>query len=242
MCVRMAHASHAHIVIILCSLRQVRIGPDTNTAAEKELERFVSKDSFSRMQPVGQFNLGFIVARCHRDLFLVDQHASDEKYNFERLQRTAQPKQQPLVIAQPLSLPACSEQIVMDNMEVFERSGFRLAVDPDAAPTQRVHLQAVPASRSWTFGASDIEEMVFMLQEAVPGQQIVVRPSRLRAMFASRACRSSIMIGRALNGAEMTRVLRHMSEMDQPWNCPHGRPTMRHLFDLSQLDEDGDRP
>ncbi|XP_065190185.1 mismatch repair endonuclease PMS2-like [Sycon ciliatum] len=220
----------------------VRIGPDTNTAAEKELERFVSKDSFSRMQPVGQFNLGFIVARCHRDLFLVDQHASDEKYNFERLQRTAQPKQQPLVIAQPLSLPACSEQIVMDNMEVFERSGFRLAVDPDAAPTQRVHLQAVPASRSWTFGASDIEEMVFMLQEAVPGQQIVVRPSRLRAMFASRACRSSIMIGRALNGAEMTRVLRHMSEMDQPWNCPHGRPTMRHLFDLSQLDEDGDRP
>lgn len=36
-------------------------------------------------QIVGQFNLGFIVARLGPDLFIIDQHAADEKYNFERL-------------------------------------------------------------------------------------------------------------------------------------------------------------
>jgi DNA mismatch repair protein PMS2 len=38
------------------------------------------------MAAVGQFNLGFIIARLGADLFIVDQHASDEKANFERLQ------------------------------------------------------------------------------------------------------------------------------------------------------------
>lgn len=48
-------------------------------------------------------------------------------------------------------------------------------------------------------------------------------------MLASRACRSSIMIGKALDRREMRLVLEHLSRLDSPWNCPHGRPTMRHL-------------
>ena len=45
----------------------------------------------------------------------------------------------------------------------------------------------------------------------------------------SRACRSSIMVGRPLDAAAMTRVLGGMAALEQPWNCPHGRPTMRHV-------------
>ena len=76
--------------------------------AEETLSRVVSKEDFASMQVVGQFNLGFIIARrrtqasasakgkekateddnedLQDDLFIIDQHASDEKYNFERLQ------------------------------------------------------------------------------------------------------------------------------------------------------------
>ena len=62
-----------------------------------------------------------------------------------------------------------------------------------------------------------------------------LRPSRVRAMYASRACRTSIMVGTALSVAEMRRMLEHMSAMEQPWNCPHGRPTMRHLINLNMV-------
>ncbi|KAF7295704.1 DNA mismatch repair protein MutL [Mycena indigotica] len=51
-------------------------------------------------------------------------------------------------------------------------------------------------------------------------------------MFAMRACRKSVMIGMPLTVSQMTSVVRHMGTMDQPWNCPHGRPTMRHLVDI----------
>jgi len=54
-------------------------------------------------------------------------------------------------------------------------------------------------------------------------------------MLAMRACRSSIMIGKALDAKTMRRVLDNLSELQAPWNCPHGRPTMRHLADLRKL-------
>jgi DNA mismatch repair protein PMS2 len=46
------------------------------------------------------------------------------------------------------------------------------------------------------------------------------------------ACRSSVMVGRVLNASQMTSIVRHMGTMDQPWNCPHGRNTMRWLKNL----------
>jgi len=54
-------------------------------------------------------------------------------------------------------------------------------------------------------------------------------------MLAMRACRSSIMIGRALDRPQMERILAALSELKAPWNCPHGRPTMRHLAALDKL-------
>jgi DNA mismatch repair protein PMS2 len=92
---------------------------------------------------------------------------------------------------------------------------------------------------------------------------MMCRLSRVSAMFASRACRSAIMIGTrgcdpltishrrglrthtgtvslyrtgtALSKKEMKRVLHNLTLLDNPWSCPHGRPTMRHLFDLSTI-------
>jgi len=66
---------------------------ESTEKAEERLSLTVSKDDFARMRIVGQFNLGFIIAVRERvgeeeveDVFIIDQHASDEKYNFERLQ------------------------------------------------------------------------------------------------------------------------------------------------------------
>lgn len=53
---------------------------------------------FFQMEVLGQFNLGFIIAKLNSDLFIVDQHATDEKYNFETLQRTTAISNQKLVV------------------------------------------------------------------------------------------------------------------------------------------------
>ena len=71
-------------------------------AADREIQRVFQKNDFAIMEVVGQFNLGFILARLAGNLFIIDQHAADEKYNFERLQQITRLNKQPLL--QPLRL------------------------------------------------------------------------------------------------------------------------------------------
>ncbi|XP_062594363.1 mismatch repair endonuclease PMS2-like [Saccostrea cucullata] len=212
-----------------CRRFRAVISPTENQSAEEELQREISKSMFKEMDILGQFNLGFIIVKLNNDLFIVDQHATDEKYNFEMFQRHTVIQSQKLIQPQNLELTASNETILIDSLEVFKKNGFDFIIDESAPPMQRVKLTSIPVSRNWTFGKEDIEELIFMLSDC---PNVMCRPSRVRQMFASRACRKSIMIGTALKKSEMKRLVCHMGEIDQPWNCPHGRPTMRHLINL----------
>lgn len=224
-------------------------------AAEERLNLTVSKSDFQKMRIAGQFNLGFILAtRASRDpnndteindLFIIDQHASDEKYNFERLQAETIVQNQRLVIPKPIELSAMQEIIVFDNLPTFKKNGFEIEIDEYAETGKRVKLLTLPMSKSTVFEMKDFEELIHLIDENPSNEN--VRPSKVRAMFAMRACRSSIMIGKHLTTGTMEKVVKHMGELDKPWNCPHGRPTMRHLADLGEwkswgLDQEGAFP
>ncbi|XP_043110216.1 mismatch repair endonuclease PMS2 [Puntigrus tetrazona] len=216
-------------------LFRAKINPGENQSAEDELKKEISKDMFKDMEIIGQFNLGFIITKLKSDLFIIDQHATDEKYNFEMLQQNTVLKGQRLIVPQHLHLPAISETVLMENLEIFRKNGFDFLIDEDGQVMQRVKLVSLPTSKNWTFGPGDIEELIFMLSDS-PG--VMCRPSRVRQMFASRACRKSVMVGTALNTSEMKKLVLHMGEIEQPWNCPHGRPTMRHLANLNMVSQD----
>jgi len=123
------------------------ISPEENTSAEAELDRQLSKSDFASMAIYGQFNLGFLIVGHRQDLFIVDQHATDEKYNFETLQRTTVIGSQRMVAAQRLELTSVGEAVVMDHLAVFQRNGFQFQVEPEAPPTQRVRLTHLPTRK-----------------------------------------------------------------------------------------------
>ena len=174
-------------------------------------------------------NGGLLIAKLDNDLFIIDQHASDEKFNFEDQQRNTTIKSQRLIVPRKLRLTAANEVILMDNVEIFQKNGFDFEFDHNAEAMKNVKLFSLPISKNWTFGVEDIEELIFMLSGS-PG--VMCRPSRVRKMFA---CRMSIMVATALNQAQMKKVICHLGEIEHPWNCPHGRPTMRHLINLNKL-------
>ncbi|KAI6076466.1 Basic leucine zipper and W2 domain-containing protein 2 [Aix galericulata] len=211
---------------------RAKISPGENKVAEDELRKEISKEMFAKMEIIGQFNLGFIIAKLNSDLFIIDQHATDEKYNFEMLQQHTVLQGQKLIAPQNLNLTAVNETVLIENLEIFRKNGFDFVINEDAPVTQRVKLISLPTSKNWTFGPQDIDELIFMLSDC-PG--VMCRPSRVRQMFASRACRKSVMIGTALNIQEMRKLITHMGEIEHPWNCPHGRPTMRHIVSLDLI-------
>ncbi|NWT41962.1 PMS2 endonuclease, partial [Chroicocephalus maculipennis] len=211
---------------------KAKISPGENKVAEDELRKEISKEMFAKMEIIGQFNLGFIIAKLNSDLFIIDQHATDEKYNFEMLQQHTVLQGQKLIVPQNLNLTAVNETVLIENLEIFRKNGFDFVINENAPVTQRVKLISLPTSKNWTFGPQDIDELIFMLSDC-PG--VMCRPSRVRQMFASRACRKSVMIGTALNVQEMRKLITHMGEIEHPWNCPHGRPTMRHIVSLDLI-------
>jgi DNA mismatch repair protein PMS2 len=217
----------------------------SQAAAEERLSLTVTKDDFARMRILGQFNLGFILAtrstESKDELFIIDQHASDEKFNFERLQAETVVQNQRLVHPKRLDLTAVEEEIVIENQTALEKNGFVVDVDDsgDEPIGRRCRLLSLPLSKEVVFDVRDLEELIVLLSETTSAntKTDVPRPSKVRKMFAMRACRSSIMIGKTLTQKQMERVVRNMGAIDKPWNCPHGRPTMRHLFSLGQWDE-----
>ncbi|CAH0477009.1 unnamed protein product [Peronospora belbahrii] len=205
-----------------------------NEIAAAALQRVLKKEDFKRMEILGQFNLGFIIGKLDNDMFVIDQHASDEKFNYEMLQRSTVMHQQPLVRPLMLELTAGEEMIILDHLDVFAKNGFTFLVDKDAPTTKKLKLLSLPFTKHTQFGIEDIRELASLLMDA-PLNPSTIRLPKVMAMFASRACRSSIMIGTALHKEEMQKIVRNLSGLDQPWNCPHGRPTLRHLVDLLHL-------
>jgi DNA mismatch repair protein PMS2 len=243
----------------------------------------LSKNDFADMEIIGQFNLGFILAKCrNNNLWILDQHACDEKFNFERLCRETVIHEQKLMAPMPLKLSVSEESCILEHLDVFEANGFRFQHDPDKPPRHRLSLTALPHSgaqdgrKAVQFGKDDVRALCAILgtqdqddddqdgggtgvdgsgvygnnavRRYAGGTQsqltqssstnsnnankVIARLPKAIAMFANRACRGSIMIGTALSQKEMESVVRRLSEVEHPWNCPHGRPTMRHVRDL----------
>lgn len=213
---------------------------------EERLTLTVTKPDFHAMKIIGQFNLGFIIAirpptptSTTSDLFIIDQHASDEKYNFERLSATTTLVSQRLVHPHPLELTAVEQELILANEHSLTANGFVVDLNSgdDDQPTHRANLTALPMSREVTFTPNDLEELLALILDNPPPSSNsplahIPRPSKVRKLLASRACRSSVMIGKTLQHARMKEIVRHMGSMDKPWSCPHGRPTMRHLYGL----------
>ena len=232
-----------------------RIGVDNDDDCVQELGAVFTQERFLRLEILGQFNLGFIIARDGDDLFIIDQHAADEIYNFEQLHKTTTLNIQPLLVPAPLELSPEDEILVENNLDVFKHHGLILQRDESAEPGHRFSLKSCVYSKKTSFGVDDVHELVSVLREDMAESTASTASSsqaqstqkrellkkqaycltRIRAMLASRACRKSIMIGTALSFQDMRRIVDHLATLDRPWRCPHGRPTIRHLASLTLL-------
>ena len=239
--------------------------------SEDKMKRIFNKEDALKLHIVGQFNRGFVIAMLGNDLFIIDQHATDEKYRFENLMKNCKMRSQPLLQHKAIQCITPQQEIaIMENLEVFEANGFKFRIDEGAESGHRVIITSLPMSLNpsskvaYQFGEDEILELATMLTEdtlqtlvnatqlsqcthghgdtpgGTPGgggvpKLRVIRPAKVRTVFAYKACRGAIMIGKPLTTQEMRVIVNNIHTLDQPWNCPHGRPTMRHLFDLSLL-------
>jgi len=186
------------------------------------------------------------------DLFILDQHACDEKFNFEALSRSTVLHAQDLMVPIKVQLPVTDALAVALHADIFKSNGFKVVAAENEENT--FLIKSLPQSKQTTFNVEDFHELVQKVNdhldfEANDGlgrvgvtnrtqkreskgtlmHKEILRPKKVYSMLASRACRSSIMIGRVLDHKLMKKVVTNLQTLESPWNCPHGRPTLRFL-------------
>ncbi|GET92671.1 mismatch repair protein PMS1, putative [Leishmania tarentolae] len=205
-----------------------------NDQTADDLNQYFNKNSFREMRVIGQFNHGFIISILpNGDVFVVDQHASDEKYNYERLLRTYEATPQPLVLPVSVAMSAHEVDLAVEHKVTLQQHGFKVNRGSDDTKLLVYSLPVLPYD---VVSASDVMELVQQLVQ----YGTITKP--LRAVWhsmATKACRSSIMIGTPLTVKRMKLILDRLSHLDQPWNCPHGRPTLRLLCNIADLPRGG---
>ena len=128
--------------------------------AMAELRHTLTKQSFGQMRVRGQFNLGFIIARLDSNLYIIDQHAIDERYNFEQLLANPKLEYQKLVSPLDLRLSVQHENVVQENLHVFQTFGFGIVFNREGKAGHRVFLTKIPIGKEWTPAREDIEQII----------------------------------------------------------------------------------
>ena len=189
---------------------------ETNRKPEKteavEIERF---------QYLAQLHGNYIIACDEENLYIVDQHAAMERCMYEEICNQIEEESiltQPLLVPLVVELsPVQFEQLNKLN-EVFGCIGITL--EPFSRTTCVV--REVPV---WF---EDINERDFIndLVEEILGEKKMNVQEIRKDKIATLACHSSIRFNRRLDVIESRKLLSRLSRCAQPFNCPHGRPTM----------------
>ena len=200
---------------------QARLGDDEAVGAERE-----SFDRLPSMRVLGQFDGTYVVAETADGLVLVDQHAADERVNYEELRERLAGGTDTQVLADPvtLSLTAREAALVAEYEDALARLGFRVDLPDD----RTVEVRTVP---DLVAEAADPSLLREVLSAFVTGESAAAETVEAAAddLLADMACYPSITGNTSLTAGSISDLLRALDDCENPWACPHGRPVIVEL-------------
>jgi len=164
----------------------------------------------------------FILAPIKNGILLIDQHAAHERVLYEQALSSFQasaPVSQQLLFPIVLELSMAEKAVLLSGNEYFNNLGFEIGDFGDGA----VSVGALPAFLKDGEAQSTILEMVRYLLDGRNPSSFNDPQKRFAAAFA---CGAAIKSGQKLSQDEMNGLLNSLFSTDNPYTCPHGRPTI----------------
>jgi DNA mismatch repair protein MutL len=176
-----------------------------------------------------QFNHTFIFIQVRGGVVVIDQHAAHERIIFDRgmrlLEDAASPSQQ-ILFSIPIDLSLRELEVFRSSREVFQKLGFTLEPFGGTSILVRGYPQGI---RNWADGRLLLQIFDDILADRAPGD------THTEKLVASFACRSAIKAGQRLSLEEMKLLADQLFAVENPYSCPHGRPTI-HRLSLDEIE------
>ncbi len=192
----------------------------------------VLHDEIGALTPVAQWGLRYIVAEGPGTLYVIDQHAAQERVLYDQLRRRADLSAwgQPLLVPLALTLTPVEWGALHDQEDALRAAGFAW----DALGGTTLALRQVPEPLGDTLDLTLVGHLLqSLLEQGWAAQHPVswVADHRL----ATAACKAAIKANRPLARVEMEQLLRALAATESPRSCPHGRPVILTL-ELEEVD------
>ncbi len=191
---------------------------DEGVAGSDALERSAK---FPMPKIIGQFRDTYILTEIHDELYIFDQHAAHEKINFEKYMlgiREGSVASQGLLIPEIVDLDMEDHQLYIDNREVLKEAGFVIEDFGDRS----ISIREVPLFLGKVQASSYLHEILDNIRNLGKGNKEDVKYLRI----ATAACKASIKAYEPLTLEEMQYLIDELRFIEEPFTCPHGRPTL----------------
>lgn len=169
---------------------------------------------------IGQVFDTYWLVEYEKELLIIDQHAAHEKVLYERLMAALRDKKGlTQVLAAPLviSLSGREIEVLEQHKAVFEELGFRLESFGD----REYLITGVPAD----FLNLEPKELFLEMLDSLLADHNRIKPELLLDHCATMACKAAVKGNHSMSYAEAKELIEQMLQMEQPYHCPHGRPT-----------------
>lgn len=185
-------------------------------------EKLLKRDIKAEYKLIGQVFNTYWLVQFHDNLYIIDQHAAHERVLYERTLQgmksrefTSQYLSPPII----LSLSMQEADLLNQHMERFQRIGFE--IEPFGGDEYAV--RAVPDN---LFSIAKKELLLEMLDGLSDGLTTSMTPELIDEKVASMSCKAAVKGNNRLSAQEVESLIGELLGLENPYHCPHGRPTI----------------
>lgn len=201
--------------------------PKEKQAVEKaeQLElfdnRLLSKEARIHHRIIGQLFDTYWLVEYDNKFYIIDQHAAHEKVLYERFLKEFAKKE---ILSQMISPPSLislnlqESNLLKANLEIFREFGFEIS----EFGGKEYSIHAVPAN---IYGVS-VQELFIQILDSLEQEHVSKTPDILAERIATAACKAAVKGNNRLSVKEADALIDELLNLENPYNCPHGRPTI----------------
>ncbi len=198
--------------------------PVTNVVQQDLFEEgILSAKAQKEVKIIGQVFSTYWILQYEDKMYMIDQHAAHEKVLYERFMKELEQKKIMTQYMNPpiiLSLSMVQQQAVEENLELLESLGYQI----ENFGGKEYAVNGVPANLP-NVGSKDLLiEIIDSMTAEISGKSRT--PQMLKEKIASMSCKAAVKGNNKLPREEVEELLKELMTLENPYHCPHGRPTM----------------
>ncbi|MEF8855887.1 MAG: DNA mismatch repair endonuclease MutL, partial [Haloplanus sp.] len=190
-------------------------------------------DNVPDLRVLGQLRDTYLVTESDDGLVLIDQHAADERVNYERLREQFDGDTTTQVLAEPVEIELTAREAAV--FDTYKDAVAQLGFHADRVGDRTVRVTTVPTVVAESVGPTLIRDVLtnFVDDERAAEETIDAVADDL---LADMACHPSITGNTSLTEGSVVDLLSALDDCDNPWACPHGRPVLIQI-DADEIDD-----